>query len=83
VKVEIYYEAPDSQVIELTDEQAELWTIYSDAVDRSREVLGLQGWGSDAWAKASEAVDVAYGNLERSIRPSMDPDVMIADIIER
>lgn len=66
MKVEIYFEAPDTQILELTDEQAELWTIYRDAVKRK------------AYAKAEEA----YENFEESIQFDLDYDMPIDEIIE-
>lgn len=81
MKVEIYYEAPDAQVLELTDEQAELWTIYSDAVNRSRELQRTQGWTSETLA-AHAKVDEAYENFEESIQFALDYDMPIDEITE-
>lgn len=81
MKVEIYYEAPDAQILELTDEQAELWTIYSDAVERSRELQRSQGWTNETW-EAYAKVDEAYENFEESIQFALDYDMPIDEITE-
>lgn len=80
MKVEIFYEAPMSQVLTLTDEQAELFTEYESALERTRELQRSQGW-TDETMESFSRVDDAYDEFVESINSDLDyPDLGLEDI---
>lgn len=43
MQVEVYYDAP-SEVIDLSEEEEELWIRYNEALDVARKARRTEGW---------------------------------------
>ncbi|HEY6020055.1 MAG TPA: hypothetical protein VIY48_09180 [Candidatus Paceibacterota bacterium] len=82
MKVEIYYEAPDTQVLELSEGQDELWIDYSSKLERAREIRVATGWSEEA-TKAYNEADRAYETFLDSINLDLEhPDLEVDEVIE-
>lgn len=81
MKVEIYFEAPESQVLELNESQSELWIDYTSLLENARELQRSQGW-TDETLEAYYKTDRAYEKFEESIQFYLDYDIPIDEITE-
>ncbi len=80
MKVEVYFEQPDSDIIELNEEQEELWIEYSTSLEKAREISREQGWKAARFEynRADNALDSLIGSL----RYDLSYDLPVEDITE-
>lgn len=85
MKIEIWYEAPDADVIDLNEEQTELFEKYTRLQDEATKCLRDAG-DPDRWAKYREAESEAqevYEKLMESIHSKLShPDLNVEQITE-
>lgn len=81
MRVEIYYKAPDSQILDLTDEQEMLWVEYANALDEANDLRGKEGWSRSVMNLFDKA-DVAYESFVESIQLALYHDLPIDEVTE-
>lgn len=82
MRIRIQFEEPDAQILDLNDDQADLWRDYSDKLERVREVRGSLGWDHSETSDAYDKVDEAYDKFARSIGDYLEWDLPVGDIKE-
>lgn len=80
MRIEVYYEAP-SEVIDLNEEEAELWTQYEETKEAASEVRRESGWSAatELYTKADRLFEEFYELVEGKFSYR---DLDVEDIVE-
>lgn len=80
MKIEVWYEAPDADVIELDEDQEEVWLKYSDL--RVKAMGALRNREYEKYHELDREADLLFEELVESIFPQLAHDLPIEDINE-
>ena len=81
MKIEVYYEAPDADIIELNEDQEAAWLAYRSKLEEARAAQREKGWTA-ATPLYTEA-DTLYEDLIEELYFSLQyPEFEIEDIQE-
>lgn len=80
MRIEVYYEAP-SEVIDLNEEEAELWTQFIETKEAASDALSTTGWSAatELYTKADRLFEEFYDLVEGKFSYQ---DLDVEDIVE-
>jgi hypothetical protein len=80
MKIEVWYEAPDADVIELNEEEEELWIKYSDLREKAMEAVRNREY--DKYREIDGEADDLFEELSDLLYPKLTHNLPVEDITE-